>query len=162
MKWLWRSEHGFTIVEALLGLSILSVVMTGMGAALFHAVRAQDEVVDDGLAINELRKGFSWFTEDAKMARATDLTDGAPPASSATFSWTDAYQGAGISHTVSYGLIGDRLVRTYDGKAHTVAHRVLSVSFSRTGQVITALAQVNAKPGQPRTLSIQAVMRPTP
>ena len=58
--------------------------------------------------------------------------------------------------------MGDRLVRTYDGNEHTVAHRAVSVSFSRFGQTITAQVEVDAAPGTTKTLSVNAVMRPDP
>ena len=37
--------------------------------------------MDDGLAVNELRKALGYFSGDVKMAKDTDLVDGGEPAS---------------------------------------------------------------------------------
>ena len=59
MKKLWRSQRGFTLVELVVVVSILTIVMGTIGAAMFQAMETEKEVVDDGLANSELRKGFS-------------------------------------------------------------------------------------------------------
>ena len=162
LKKLWHSQGGFTLVEMLVGVGLLTIIMSTIGTSLFQALHTEKEVVDDGLGINELRKGLSWFAEDVKMANSTDLVDGAPAVSSVALSWTDQFNDAGVSHTSNYVLVGDRLVRTYDGNAHTVAHRVVSVAFSFSGRTVTAQVEVNAEPGTTRTLSVQTIMRSTP
>lgn len=162
MRKLHYNQRGFTVVEVVASVAILTMVMGLLGTALFQALGTETVVVDDGLAINELRKGLSYFSEDVKMTQTTDLEDGGAPVSSCDLSWTDEYQDAQTPHTSSYALVGDRLVRTYDGNAHTVANRVISVSFSRSGQTITAQIEVDAGPPGTRTLSVNAVMRPDP
>ena len=162
MKKLWRCQKGFTLAEVLVGVSILTAVMSTVGMALFQALGTETRVVDDGLAISELRKGLGWFAGDIKMAKSTDLVDGAPAVSSATFSWTDEFQAAGTPHTISYAVVGDSLVRTYDGIAHTVTRRAVSASFSRSGQTITAQFEVDAGAGTTRILSVETFMRLTP
>ena len=140
---------------------ILGIVTGTIGVAIFHSLGTENEVVADGIGINELRKGFSWFAEDVKMAQSSDLTDGGPSAATVSLSWTDQYADAGTNHTSSYALVGGELVRTYDGNAHTVARKVVSVSFSLSGSSITAQLEVQAEPGQTRTLSVSATMRST-
>ena len=160
MMKLWRSQRGFTLIEVLVSVAILSMVMGTVGTALFQALGTERTVVDDGLAINELRRAISYFSGDVKMAQDTDLVDGGAPVSSCTLSWIDEFADAQVSHSSSYAVVDDGLVRTYDGNAHTVARRVVSVSFSRTGQTITIQLEVNAAPGITKTLSAKTVMRP--
>ncbi len=157
LKKLWSSQRGFTLAEMIVGVGILSIIMGTIGTSLFQALGTQREVADDGLAINEIRNGLSWFAEDVKRARDADVTSGV-----LTLTWTDEFGGDGTNHTVTYELVGDSLVRTYDGSNHTVAHRVVSVAFTLSSRTITAQLEVNAEPGTTRTLSMKTVMRSTP
>lgn len=160
MRKLYCGQRGFTVVEVIVSVAILSMVMATLGTAIFQALGTERIVVDDGLAINELRKGLSYFSEDVKMTKTTNLEDGGAPVSSCTLSWTDEFQDAQTPHTSSYALVDDRLVRSYDGSEHTVAHRAVSVSFSRSGQTLSIQLETDAAPGATRTLSVSAVMRP--
>ena len=93
------------------------------------------------------------------MAQTGDLVDGGPAVSSVILNWTDEYQEASISHISSYVLTGDKLVRTYDGESHIVAHRVVSVGFSRASNTITVQLEVEAGGQTTNTLSLKTVMR---
>ena len=142
-----------------MGVSILTILMSTIGVAMFQALGTQRRVVDDGLAVNELRKGLSWLAVDVRMAKGTDLADLAPAVSSVTFTWTDEFNNSAAPHTSSYALVGNRLVRTYDGSAHTVARRVLSVEFSRSDKTVTAQLELDAGAGTTRTISLRTLMR---
>lgn len=160
LKRFLQDSRGFTVAELLVSVAILSMLAGVIGTAFSQVLTTERTVVDDGLALNELRKGLSWFTGDVRMASDTDLVDGGEPVSTCTLTWTDEFNDAQVAHSSSYAVVDDRLVRTYDGNAHTVAHRVVSVSFSRSGQTITAQLEVNAAPDITRTLSAKTVMRP--
>ena len=160
-----KDTRGFTLVEMLVGITLLSITMSTIGMGLFRALGTQSSVVDDGLAINELRKGFSWFAGDVKMATSTNLAIGGATSSSVMMSWKDQFNDVDVTHTSTYALDGDRLVRTYTSNAtstsHTIAHRVVSVSFSLNGtSTVVAEVEVNARPGETRTLSLSTIMRP--
>ncbi len=152
-------QRGFTLIELMVGIGIMSLVVGGIGSTVFYSVGTGRNVVKDGQAINELRKGFSWFSSDAKMAKTTSLIDGAGAVTSATFDWTDEYEDAGTPHTISYALTGSRLVRTMDGVGYPVASNVTSVEFTRSGQVVTVQATVNTGSGVATTLSVSSLMR---
>jgi len=156
-----QAQGGFSLPELLVAVGILGIVTSTIGVAIFQSLGAENEVVADGLGINELRKGFSWFAEDVKMAQTSDLTDGGPAASTVSLSWTDHFADAGTNHTSSYALVGDELVRTYDSSSHTVARKVVSVSFSLSVKTITAQLEVRTEPGQTRNLTVNAIMRST-
>ena len=156
----FRSEsRGFTLVESLVAIGILTIVMS---SGLYRAMGTQRGVVDDGLAINELRKGLGWIGEDVKMASSTNVIDGGSTLPTLVLSWTDEFGGASQTHTITYSLNGDWLVRDYDGSSHTVARRVNSAEFFRNGQVVTAQFGVDAGAGTIRTLSVETLMRVDP
>ena len=160
--WLIRGAEGFTLVEMLVGITLLTIVMSTIGTSSFQALKVQQGVSQDGLAINELRKGLGWFAEDAKMATSTNLTDGAPAATTVTMSWRDyfnATSGSAVLHSAKYELKGDRLERTYDGNTHIVARDVVAALFSLASTTVTAQIEVNAQPDTTRTLSVDSVMR---
>lgn len=153
-----RKEMGFTLTEVVVMVGLMVTLMSTLGTTMFQALSTQGKIIDDGLAINELRKGLSRFSADMKMAKTTDLADGAT-ANSITTSWTDQFQGAGTAHTSTYALVGNSLVRTYDGVSHTVGRGVSSALFSRSGKTVVAQIEVQVSPGVTRTLSVKAVMR---
>ena len=160
--WLIREAEGFTLVEMLVGITLLTIVMSTIGTSSFQALKTQQRISEDGLAVNELRKGLGWFAEDAKMATSTNLTDGAPATTTVTMSWRDYFNvtsTTGVLHTASYALNGDRLERTYDSSTHTVARDVVTALFSLGSTTVTAQIEVNAEPGTTRTLSVDSVMR---
>ena len=76
---LLKSQSGFTLAEALVRVGILTVAMSAISVGIFNALGTEKGVVDDWLAINELRKGFNWFAEDVMVAAGTNLYDEAPP-----------------------------------------------------------------------------------
>ena len=147
-----------TLVELLVGVTLLSSVMSTVGISLFQALTTERVIVDDGLAINELRRGVSWFADDVMMAQTSDLVDAAPATSTVTFNWINQYNDVGQAHSSSYAHVGDRLVRTYDGASHTVAQRITSVTFSRSGDSVTVQLEVDAGNSTTRTLSLQNTM----
>lgn len=158
MRRIWKGQSGVTLAEVLVGIGILSLIMTTLGVSLFQALATEQAVVNDGRAINELRRGISWFAEDVMMAQTSDLADAASPTPSVTFSWTNEYNGATDAHSSGYALVDDRLVRTYDGGSHTVAQGLVSADFSRSGNLITAVLEVDAGSGTTRTLTLQKAM----
>lgn len=162
LKRILEDCRGVTLAEVLVAVGILTIVMTAIGTSMGQALGTERRVAGEGRAVQELRKGLGWFAEDAMMARESNLVDGAAPVPAVTFSWTDEFSGGGIPHTSSYVLMGHQLVRTYDGSAHTVARRVLSVAFSRLGRTVNAEVEVDALAGATRSLSVQALMRAAP
>lgn len=135
------SSDGFTLAEVLVTVGLLSITMSLMGGSIFQALGIVRFWQDDAIATKELRHAIMWFSRDAPNAQATDLVDGAPPVSSVSMSWTDK---DGVPHTAIYSLVANRLVRNYDGNEITVARIVDSVSFSRSGSILTLNLTVTA------------------
>ncbi len=159
MKRLLKGQKGTTLLELIIGISILGGVMSAIGVASANALSTQRNVIGDGVAVLELRKGLSWFSSDMKKAQNTDLVDGATPAASVTATWIDQFQGIDVQHSATYAVVGDSLVRTYDGIALTVARGVSAASFYRSGKTIHVQIDVTVTPGTSRTLGVDAVMR---
>ena len=164
MKLLTRwipDTRGMTLVEVLVGISLLVIVSTATVSGLFHATSTQGTVMDDGIAIHGLRNGLGWIAQDVRKAQEMDLEDGAPAAQSMTLSWTNHYQDEDTEHTVVYDVQGDRLVRTLDGASHTVVRGVVSASFTLSGSTVHAEVTVDAGRDTTRVLSLRAVRRST-
>ena len=79
MKGMLRDSRGFSLVEMLVGIGILTVIMGTIGTAMYQGLGTQQGIVEDGTAINELRKGFGWLAADVKTAQTSTLVDLAPP-----------------------------------------------------------------------------------
>jgi len=152
------SSPGFTLAEVLVTVGLMGIIMSLMGGALFQALGIQRWWQDDVIATKELRNAGSWLSGDTFNATATDLVDGNPAVSSVTMSWTDTDS---VSHTASYSydVVGNRLVRDYDGIQHTVARRVASAGFSLSGKMLTFDLEVNASRGGTESKSLTVNLR---
>jgi prepilin-type N-terminal cleavage/methylation domain-containing protein len=65
-----RGEGGFTLVELLVGLSLLAMVSVGMYSILFSSSRAADTTVNVADASAEARRGFNRLVRDTREAQA--------------------------------------------------------------------------------------------
>ena len=167
-----RSCRGFTLVEVLVSVGILSIILGTVVTAIFQALATERTIAADGRAINELRRGLSWFADDAERAATTDLLDGGPIAVTVTLEWTDRYgELEPIPHTVTYALadtdgdgMDDSLLRNMDGVSHIVARRVVpgSLMFTLSARTITVEISVSGPGIEPRSQSLNVLMRTTP
>jgi hypothetical protein len=162
------ASGGFTLMEAAVALSILSLGVTLVGQGIFQSLSVQRYWQDSVVATKDLRHASSYFAGDALIAETTDLVDGAPPVTSqalgeeappvtlTTLGWTDA---DGNPHTASYLLDGDTLVRELDGVQLPIAPRVVQVSVSRTGATVILSLEVQAERGGTETIGLQTYLR---
>ena len=123
-------SRGFTLMELMVSLAILSAVLGALGTAFSQALVTGTTISDDSLTITELRKGLSWFAEDVKGAKSA--VNGGCGAVTLTLNWEEYSDPDVIPHTICYSVAGDRLMRNYDGTAYPIARHVVpgSVSFS--------------------------------
>ena len=98
----------------------------------------------------------SWFSRDAYSTEATDLVDGAAPAPSVTMTWTDS---GDVSHTSTYSIVEDRLVRDYDGNQQIVARDVVSTGFFISGRMLTLDLEVKAAQGDTDSATFKTYLR---
>ena len=110
------NSSGFTLVEMLVALSILSAVVGMVGNGFFQVLSIQRFWKDGTVATKDLRHAGSWFAGDA--LNATDVLDAGgvnrltcqpnPPVSQVTLNWTDAL---GAAQSAKYNHSGTTVVR---------------------------------------------------
>ena len=121
-------------------MAVGGIVMAGIVLTIFQvswgSVRTNDQVV----ALTDVNYATLWLKKDFQMAQSTSLTDGAPPQSSVTLSWTDFTGWATEEtrdHSSTYALSGTELRRTYDGTVRVVGRHITSIGFTQNGRVVT-------------------------
>lgn len=147
---------GFTLVEVLAATGILGVTLGLVGTGIFQAVGFERIWRDDVVATRDWRHAMSFFAQDAMNAEATDLEDGGDPVTSVTLSSTDVQ---GAAHYVTYQQVGNVLRRDIDGQQMTVARRVVAVTFSLSGKMLTFDLEVQGKQGATEAVTIQFYLR---
>lgn len=123
-------QRGYTIVEALIGITILSIVTLVMASTFLVGVRAIS---------NEARIiAADGATSDASLSLVRDLTSAVPLPTgtiSAGNPMTLTYGSAPV--TVVYSIDGNRnLIRTVNGTAQVAARGITSVTIALTGPTV--------------------------
>ena len=155
MKTTMRSSAGFTLMEVIVAVGILSLVITAFGSGVLQVVSVQQFWRDDVVATRELRRAGTWFAGDALNAVTTSLADGAAPSSTVTLNWTSG----GSAVTSAYAISGGNLVRTFGGQQLAVARDVSSVAFSLSGKLLTFTLTVNAGETKTDGRTLQTYLR---
>src|SRR5256886_10364207 len=145
-----RSQRGFTLVEMMVGLAILSIVAVAMAGTCLVASRAVSNEART-IAADEAVSGASlWFTRDlnsaaalpalpvtVNLANTLTLTSGSPPV------------------VVIYSVNNNRdLVRTVNGAATTAARGVTSVTVAAAGCYATVTIQPSAAGATAATFNV--------
>jgi prepilin-type N-terminal cleavage/methylation domain-containing protein len=153
LKKFMADSRGFTLVEAVIALSILSLGVGLIGTTVFQVLAVQRFWQDDMIANKDTRHAASWFAEDALKATGTDLVDGNPAVNSVTLTLD--------SGNITYSLDGSDLVREVGagGDRNVVAEDVASVGFALSGEVLTLTLEVAASRGGTETLTLQNYLR---
>ena len=128
------NQRGMTLVEVIIATAISSLIISGLGTAIYMIINVTERGNDEASALYHVRNATYHISSDAQMASTTDLIDGADPVDSLSLEWTDGF---GNSHSSSYQLYGTDLQRNYDSTITTVARYVSSVEFSISGDVLT-------------------------
>ena len=155
--------QGFTLVEVLVALGILSLAIALAGSGLFQVFSFQTSYQDKVVATKDLRHAGSWFSGDALNAQAAVDGNGEPldclsASDSVTLSWTG---NDGAYHSSTYQVSGDSLKREYDGRVNTLADHVVSnsVGFLRCGNLLTLELEVEADSGQAKNTVLWTYLR---
>ena len=164
--------RGFTLVEVVIALGLLSLATGMIGGGLFQVHGIQKFWRDDAVATRELRHAGSWFAGDALNAESV-LTSSPPggtplpcapdsPSNSVTLTWTDSNS----SHVATYTVSGKDLNRTYDGATIRLAERVIAQSadaqntgFSLCNKLLTLYLAVDADRGDSESMSLKTLIR---
>lgn len=152
---IFKDAAGSTLVELLVGISIMTMLTGAFSTSLFQASFIQRSWRDDVIATKEWRHAGSLFASDALNAQSTSLADGAAPVDSVTLDWTSD----GVSHTATYNLSGTKLRREFDGLSMDVARDVQAARFSRSGATVAFDLEVKAERGGTESMSLQTYLR---
>ncbi len=166
------SSSGFTLVEVLLAVSIISVAVGVVGEGIFQAVAVQKSWADDALATKDLRHAGSRFVGDTFNAadvldapggsRLTEDCDDPPanPASTVTLTWNDT---AGVARRGTYSASAGVLTREDEGgsQAAIISQGVVdnSLKVSLCGTPLTLELEVDAEEGQTETIRLRTHIR---
>ena len=108
-----QRRHGFTLVELVTSLAIMTILVGGMGSAVMIASQAIDDGTSRSSRITEAREALDRITADAAVALSvTERT-----ASAIAFTVPDR-SGDGLPETLRYawsGVAGDPLTCEYNG-----------------------------------------------
>ena len=157
VKRIAKRSDGFTLVEALIAVGILTLGLGLVGSTVFQSLAVERFWRDDVIATKELRHADSRFAGDALYTEATSLVDGAAAVNTVNLTWTDT---GGVSHTAVYSVTGDnRLVRDLGGMQSTLARDVVQTGFSLNGRLLTFDLEVEADQGTTKTSSLQTYLR---
>lgn len=123
-----------TLVEMLIALAISATILSALGGAIYAVTSVTGRGNAQAAALQDLQRAVYWINYDGQMTQSCNLTDGAPSVNSVLLQWVD---GDGISHTSSYILTGEELVRTCDGETTTAAVYISGLEFSLSNDIIT-------------------------
>ena len=122
-------RSGYTLVELIVSVSILTSVASGVTIATFQILSTQNKWRDEALATKDLRAINAVFASHALLAATTTLADQSS-ASSTSLIWTDVN---GVTSIAKFALVGTA--------APYVLQRTMTQAFgSATTTVQTELA----------------------
>ncbi|MCH8106769.1 MAG: hypothetical protein IIB30_00280 [Chloroflexi bacterium] len=158
---------GFTLIELVIAVGLLTMATGMIGGALFQVHSIQRYWRDGAVATMELRHAGSRFAGDA--LKAENVLDGPPPAgtnlscnpTSPANSVTLILSDGSGSHVVTYLVTGDTLNRDYDGLTTVVAREVVSgsVGFSLCNNDLKFDLAVDADRGTTESISLTTHIR---
>lgn len=143
-------QRGFTLVEMMVGIAILSVVSVAMAGTFLVATRAVSNEARVIAADEAVSAASVWLTRD--LGSASALPAG-PVTVSAGNPLTLTYGSPAV--TVVYSIDNNRdLVRTVAGAPGTAARGVTSISINAVGCYATVTIQPSATGAVAATLNV--------
>ena len=165
-------SSGFTLIEVLFAVSIISLAVGLVGTGIFQINNVRRFWADDALATKDLRHSDSWFAGDALNAEKALTAPGgsslaedcstppASPISAVTLTWADT---DGVSRQATYSTAAGALTRQNESGAQTaiINTRVVdhSVKFSLCKSMLTLELKVDADRQGTETMSLKTYLR---
>ena len=162
-----RSQSGFTLVELLVALGIMSLMLPTVITSIYQIARGTTRITNELRIQQDIELASSWFTRDLALAMTTDVQDSSvspfpEPVGSMRVDWIDqtgwAVEGS-EAHYVEYTLIAPNLYRNYDGNITIVARYVSSIAFSRE---VTYITIAMTSTSEDRSVSLSYFVEPRP
>lgn len=161
-------EKGFTLIEVLAALAILSAVMTVMSAAVILITRTTSQNTEWNVNLRQVQNAGHWISRDALMAQVVDDTP-SDPNGFLSLSWSDW---DGNSSNVTYVLQGNTLMRQLNGgSAILIAEYIIhndtptsptSCSWNGTANKLTVTIKASLHDDEDRCVQRTYEIKPRP
>ena len=136
-----HNEKGFTLLELMAATAVMGLILPLVITFTFQVIRGTARIQQDLVIQQDLDNASTWFSRDLSQAQIIDLDDVGTPSSSVRMDWVDetgwGADSGNPAHYVAYSLVETDLQRIYDGVTSIVGRNVASITFSRTGDVVT-------------------------
>jgi prepilin-type N-terminal cleavage/methylation domain-containing protein len=143
-------QRGFTLVEMMVGIAILSIVSVAMAGTFLVATRTVSNEARVIAADEAVSAASLWLTRDLNSA---NVLPGGPVTVSPGNPWTLTYGSPAV--TVVYSIDNNRdLVRTVGGAPGTAARGISSVTVNPAGCYLTVTIQPSATGASAATTNI--------
>ena len=143
-----RSQGGFLLVEAILGVALTALIGLGASVAAAQVCTQTSRNSDYTIASRQAMNAVTWLGQDAQVAQAISGIDTFPE-DDLVFSWT---WWDNTVHSATYSLSGGQLRRTYtSGETERVS--VVAVSISSSASLTSCSLS-----GDVLTISVTAVL----
>ena len=166
------NSSGFTLMEVLLAVSIISLAVGLVGTGIFQVTNVRRFWADDALATKDLRHSGSWFAGDALNAEKALTGPGgsslpedcstppASPVSAVTLTWTDT---DGVARLATYSTAAGALTRQNEGGDQTsiIIEGVVdnSVKISLCKSMLTLELKVEADRQGTEAMNLKTYLR---
>lgn len=128
------------LLELLVGLAVTGIIISGLVTALFQLERGFDRGNTQTTLNRAVDNAMLWIGDDVIMAKTiTGSGCSSPPGTCFQLKWTEYYNGANTSHTITYALdASQNLTRTLDANpAQTVGTGITAITYSASGRQVT-------------------------
>jgi prepilin-type N-terminal cleavage/methylation domain-containing protein len=98
-----KNESGYTLIELLISITLITVTVAIAGAVIFQVLRGTNSNSDRMTAVHQVQNAGFWISRDAQMAVSVNTTDELSVPEFLHLGWTEwDDEGSPIYHSVHY------------------------------------------------------------